>query len=179
MTQVDSAEAANLPQRAVRVNRRVWFRDVYGNRAVFVDQTPFYVYPVEDEFANRLCAVQLAEAGIVSAKQLCQAFRFNERTFCRMRSRFRKNGIAGLARKKVGRKSKQTPTLATGIVLLYLDGYSTYFIANKLGVSPATVRRILKNKGVELRSPYDRPTPGLLKNRNGLQRHKSNHELSD
>ena len=32
-----------LPQGAVPINRRAWFRDLDGIRAVFVDQMPFYM----------------------------------------------------------------------------------------------------------------------------------------
>jgi hypothetical protein len=42
-----------LPQGVVFVNRRVWFRDLDGNRAVFVDQTGFYGYPLDDLTLHR------------------------------------------------------------------------------------------------------------------------------
>lgn len=153
------ADATDLPQGAVRVNQRVWFHDLYGNRAVFVDQTPFYCYPFTDNSGHRFCAVQLVEAGLASCKQICQAFQFHPRTFSRMRSRFRKHGIAGLPLKKGGRKKKRTPTIAAGIVQLYLAGHSTYDVAGQVGLSPATVRRALKDQGVELRSPSNHPKP--------------------
>jgi transposase len=157
--QLDFSDATGLPQGAVAVNRRVWFQDLHGNRAVFVDQTPFYCYPVADDTLHRFCAVQLVEAGAANVKQVCQAFQFHPRKFSRMRSRFRKEGITGLVLKKAGRKSKQTPTLAAGIVQLYLEGSSTRDIAEKVGLSPATVGRVLKDQGVELRSPWDRRKP--------------------
>jgi len=158
-TQLGFAGATGLPQGAVAVNRRVWFRDFHGNRAVFVDQTAFYCYPLADNTLHRFCAVQLVEAGVASVQQVCQAFDFRPRSFSRMRSRFRQEGIDGLVLKKVGRKSKQTPRLAAGIVELYREGNSTRAIADQVGFSEATVRRVLKDQGVELRSPWDRHQP--------------------
>jgi len=35
-----------LPETAVVVNAQVWYQDVLGVRSVFVDQTPFYTYPL-------------------------------------------------------------------------------------------------------------------------------------
>ena len=53
-----------LPQDAVPINRRAWFRDLDGIRAVFVDQTPFYCYSLDDQILHRFCAIQLVEAGV-------------------------------------------------------------------------------------------------------------------
>jgi hypothetical protein len=37
-----------MPQGTVAVNRRAWFQDLDGTRAVFVDQTAFYCDPLAD-----------------------------------------------------------------------------------------------------------------------------------
>ena len=79
-TQLDFAQDLGLPQSAVAVNRRVWFQDLYGNRAVFVDQTPFYCYPLADQTPHRFCAIQLVEAGIAKVKDVCQAFDIHHKT---------------------------------------------------------------------------------------------------
>ena len=73
-TQLDFAEDLGLPQGSVAVNRRVWFQDLNGNRAVFIDQTPFYCYPLADQTLHRFCAVQLVEAGVAKVKDVRQAF---------------------------------------------------------------------------------------------------------
>ena len=39
-TQMDFSDALGLPHGSLAVNQRVWFQDLDGNRAVFVDQTP-------------------------------------------------------------------------------------------------------------------------------------------
>ena len=67
-TELDLVKNSGLPQGAVAVNRRVWFQDLNGNRAVFIDQTPFYCYPLDDQALHRFCAVQLVEAGVAKVK---------------------------------------------------------------------------------------------------------------
>ena len=158
-TQLDFAEQLGLPEGAVGVNQRVWFQDLNGIRAIFVDQTPFYCYPLTDETLHRFCAIQLVEAGVAKAKVVCQAFDIHQRNFSRLRTRFRRQGITGLIPEKSGPKPKRTPPLAAGIVQLYHQGNSTYDIGAQLGISPSTVGRVLKEEGVQLRSPYDRHKP--------------------
>jgi transposase-like protein len=155
LTQTIFAEDLGLPPDAVAINRRAWFRDLDGNRAVFVDQTPFYCYPLDDPTLHRFCAAQLVEAGITKVHEVCSAFDINPRTFSRWRTRFQRQGIAGLIAQTVGRKSKKTPSLTAGIVQCYGQGKSTYEIATQLGVSPSTVQRVLREEGVQLRSPFD------------------------
>ena len=166
-TQLDFAEDLGLPQGSVAVNRRVWFQDLNGNRAVFIDQTPFYCYPLADQTLHRFCAIQLVEAGVAKVKDVCQTFEIHPRNFSRFRSKFRQQGMAGLILEKNGRKSKRTPTLAAGIVELYLQGKSTYAIATQLGISASTVRRVLKEQGVQLRSPFDDHKPLRISTEDG------------
>ena len=166
-TQLDFAEGLGLPQGSVAVNRRVWFQDLNGNRAVFVDQTPFYCYPLADQTLHRFCAIELVEAGVAKVKDVCQSFDIHPRNFSRFRSKFRQQGMAGLILEKNGRKSKRTPTLAAGITELYRQGKSTYAIATQLGISASTVRRILKEQGVQLRSPFDDHKPLRISTEDG------------
>jgi hypothetical protein len=153
--QVEFVLDLGLPRDAVDVNGRVWFRDLDGNRAVFVDQTPFYSYPMNDVTQHRFCAVQLVEAGLAKVRDVCVAFEIHDRAFSRYRSSFRKQGIAGLVPQKVGRKPIRNASLAAGVVQRYQRGRSTPDIANELGISLSTVQRILREEGIQLRSPFD------------------------
>ena len=95
-TQMELGLNLGLPQDAVDVNGRVWFRDLDGIRAVFVDQAPFYCYPLADPVQHRFCAIQLVEAGLVKVLEVCSAFGIHDRAFSRYRSSFRKHGFVGL-----------------------------------------------------------------------------------
>jgi hypothetical protein len=158
-TEFDFVKDLALPQDAVSINRRVWFRDLDGIRAVFVDQTPFYCYSLDDQILHRFCAIQLVEAGVAKVKDVCRTFELHLRNFSRSRNKFRQLGITGLFPEKSGPKSIRTPTLAAGIVQLYRKGKSSYDVATQLGISDSTVRRILKEQGVSIRSPLDKHQP--------------------
>jgi len=157
--ELDLVPDLGLPQDAVDVNRRVWFRDLDGNRAVFVDQTPFYCYSLEDQVLHRFCAIQLVEAGAAKVKDVCRAFELHPRNFSRSRGKFRQLGMGGLFPEKAGPKPIRTATLAAGIVQLYGKRKSSYDIAAQLGISDSTVRRILKEQGISLRPPFDNHQP--------------------
>ncbi len=157
-----------LPQAAVVVNGQVWYQDLHGVRSVFVDQTPFYTYPLEDETQHRFCAVQLVESELALAKEVCDAFDIHPRKFSRIRKRFQQGGIAALVLQTPGRKSERTPQIVQAIVQLYQQGDNTYQVAAKVGRSASTVTRILKDQGVPLRSSptsqpplFDQPEPDV------------------
>ena len=154
-TQLDLGLGLGLPKDAVGVNGRVWFRDLDGNRAVFVDLDPFYCYPLDDVVLHRFCAIQLVEAGLVKVREVCAAFGIHDRAFSRYRSSFRKQGIAGLVPGKVGRKTIRTGSLAAGVVKRYQRGKSTSDIAQEMGISPSTVRRVPRDEGVPLRGALE------------------------
>ena len=159
LSQLDFVEGLGLPQGAVAINQRVWFQHLNGNRAILVDQTPFYCYSLTDQTLHRFSAVQLVETGVAKVKDVRQAFDIHPRNFSRFRSKVRQQGIAGLIPEKTGPQSERTPTLAAGIVKLYRQSKSTYDIATQLGISVSTVGRVLKEQGVQLRSPYDHHKP--------------------
>lgn len=158
-TELEFVTDLALPPGVVPINRRAWFRDINGLRAVFVDQTPFYCYPRDDQILHRFCALQLVEAGVAKVQEVCKSFDLHVRNFSRWRSKFRQLGIAGLFPEKSGPKSIRTPTLAAGIVQRYRNGKSAYDVATQLGISDSTVRRILKEQGVSLRSPFENHQP--------------------
>ena len=141
-----------LPEAAVAINGRVWYQDLHGVRSVFVDQTAFYTYSLGNEVEHRFCAVQLVESELALAKEVCDVFDIHPRKFSRIRKQFQQGGIGALVLQKPGRKSERTPQIAQAVVQLYQQGDNTYQVAAKVGRSPSTVTRILKDQGVTLRS---------------------------
>lgn len=142
-----------LPEGAIAVNGRVWFIDVLGLRAVFVEQVPFYRFPIQDEVENRFTAVQLVEAELASVNEVSQAFSITPRTFSRSRQQMQRGGVEALVKEKrgpQGRRSKTEGVSAT-IVRLYEHGQSVYQIADRVGLCPRTVGRVLKDQGVARR----------------------------
>ena len=172
-TELEFGDDVGLPKDAVSINRRAWFRDLDGLRAVFVDQTPFYCYPLDDLILHRFCAIQLVEAGVAKVKDVCCAFELHLRNFSRLRSKLLQRGIAGLFPETSGPKTIRTPTLAAGVVQRYRKGNSCCDIATQLGISDSTVRRILKEQGVPIRSPFDNHQPLPLTDDDGELRQPS------
>ena len=94
--QLDFVQTLGLPDGAVAVNGRVWFQDRQGLRAVFIEQTPFYTYSLQDTVEHRFCAAQLVESGLASAKRVSEIFQIAPRTLSRVRRQLRQGGIGGL-----------------------------------------------------------------------------------
>lgn len=150
--QLDFARELGLPEGARTLNGRVWFQDCEGLRSVFVEQTPFYSYSLHDPVEHRFCAAQLVEAGLVSSQRVCQEFQISPRTFSRVRQQLRSGGIAALVQETRGPKTRRTDTHAAipVIVRLYRSGKSVAQIASQIGRSPSTIRRVLKDEGIDL-----------------------------
>jgi hypothetical protein len=165
--ELEFGDGWGLPKDAVSISRHAWLRDLDGLRAVFIDQTPFYCYPLDDPVLHRLCAIQLAEAGFAKVKEICCAFELHPRNFSRLRTKLLRGGIAGLFPETSGPKTIRTPTLAAGIVQRYRKGNSRRDIATQLGISVSTVRRVLTEQGVPIRSPFDNHQSLLLTDDDG------------
>jgi hypothetical protein len=145
-----------MPRDATVVNSRVWFQDLHGVRAVFVEQTPFYSYPIYDQTQRYFCALQLVEAELALVKEVCPAFEIHPRNFPRLRNKFRQGGIEALVPKSPGRKSIRKD-IAQSVLQLYQQGDNVYQIADKLGRSPSTIERTLRDQDVTLRSAVKSP----------------------
>ncbi len=145
------------PHDGVDINQKVWYRDLYQQRAVFVDNSPFYVFDRNDQLQSQFCAVQLVEAGLATAKDVCKAFGIASRTFSRIRKLVSEGGIAALV--KQPRKGRRTSTekQIPAIVRLYNDGKSSHEVARLLGISVSTVLRVLRDQGVPRRGNNGQP----------------------
>jgi hypothetical protein len=151
--QKDFGWQQGLPEGAVAVNGRVWFQDLYGLRAVFVDQAPFYRFAVQSEVEKRFTAVQLVEAELASASEVCQAFSLSPRTFSRSRRELQQGGVEALVKGPHGPRGRRPKTqqLAFTIVRLYEQHQTVYQIASRVGLCPRTVGRVLKDQGIARR----------------------------
>jgi len=160
----DFLKGCALPQEAVEINRKVWFQDRYGLRAVFVEQTPFYTYSLQATVEHRFCAAQLVEAGLASCQEVCATFQISARTFARVRNRLRQGGIAALVPATPGPKVRRERTQAVtqSIVRMYQQRQGTCDIAQTLGLGRATVRRVLREQGIPLRGARDAAASSLF-----------------
>jgi len=145
--------AWGLPEGGVAINERVWYRDDGHVRAIFYGMLPFYSYNRSDKVNHKFAAVQLIEAGLARQNDVAVAFGLSVSTLCRVRKVVAHEGIAGLVGKPKGPRGrrKATPGVANRIVALRKKGKSHQAIGDRLGISPSTVNRVLRERGLTRR----------------------------
>jgi transposase len=149
-----------LPPGTTRVGKNVWFHDQEGVRAVFVGNQPFFTYPLHDRKLHQFCACQLAETGLAKCYQITKAFQISERTLLRLRRCLQEGGIDALPGKPGPKgRHKATPDISQAIARLYQKGFSTYEVADQLGLCDRTVRVVLQEKGIPLRARQTKTVP--------------------
>jgi transposase len=149
-----------LPEGAEAINDRVWYRDDGEVRAIFYGLLPFYSYTRSDKVNHKFAAVQLIETGLAQQKEVASAFGLSVSTLRRSRKAVAEEGIGGLVGKPKGpkRRRKANGGVATRIVSLRKGKRSHGDIAARLGLSPSTVYRVLREHGLTRRLGNDTPT---------------------
>ncbi len=142
--------AWGLPEGGVAINERVWYRDDGDVRAIFCGMLPFYSYDRSDKVNHKFAAVQLIEAGLARQNDVAVAFGLSVSTLCRARKLVAREGIGGLVGKPKGPtgRRKAARGVANRIVALRKKGRSHQAIADRLGISPSTVNRVLRERGL-------------------------------
>src|SRR5450755_4992742 len=124
------------PGRSVR--RQDW----WDGGVVVVFGLATFGYAAGDDLGRRLAAVQLAATKVAAAAEVAAAFGVSGVTLWRWGQDFTRGGVAGLVRDRTGPKGpvKLTGELAARIAALDGQGLSLRAIADRTGVSTATVR---------------------------------------
>jgi len=143
-----------LPEGAQAINDRVWYRDDGDVRAIFCGLIPFYSYQRSDPVNHRFAAVQLIETGLAKQIKVAAAFGLSVSTLRRARKAVAAEGIGGLVGKPKGPKQRRRAGrgVAPRIVALRKNGHRHQAIADRLGLSPATVYRVLREHGLTRRA---------------------------
>ncbi|MBU0638539.1 MAG: helix-turn-helix domain-containing protein [Planctomycetes bacterium] len=145
--------AWGLPEGGVAINERVWYRDDGEVRAIFYGLLPFYSCDRLDKVNHKFAAVQLIEAGLARQNDVAAAFGLSVSALCRARQVVARAGIGGLLGKPKGPtgRRKATRGVANRIAALRKKGQSHQAIADRLGISPSTVNRVLRERGLTRR----------------------------
>ena len=108
---------------------------------------------MQNEVEKRFTAAQLVEAELASVSEVCQAFSISPRTFSRIRRQLQQGGVEALVKRQRGPQGRRSKTeqLAATIVRLYEHHQTVYQIASRVGLSPRTVGRVLKDQGIARR----------------------------
>lgn len=145
--------AWGLPEGGVAINERVWYRDDGDARAIFYGLLPFYSYDRSDKVNHKFAAVQLIEAGLARQNDVAAAFGLSVSTLCRARQMVAYQGIGGLVGQPKGPRGRRKAArgVANRIAALRKKGKSHQAIADRLGISPSTVNRVLRERGLTRR----------------------------
>lgn len=131
-----------LPAEARSVGPSAGLLEGVDGGVVFVFGLATYTWPVDDDAGRRLAAVQLVETRVAAVAEVASAFGVDPGTVWRWRTAFTGEGVLGLVGARPGPKgpSKLTEEVRARIVELRTEGLSLAKIAERTGVSTATVR---------------------------------------
>ena len=131
-----------LPADAVAVGPLAGLVESDEGGVVFVAGMATFAFAAGDVVGRRLAAVQLVEAGIAPVGAVTAGFGVTQVTLWRWREAFAADGVAGLVPARLGPRgpSKLTEQLAARIRGLDADGLTLAAVAERTGVSTATVR---------------------------------------
>ena len=143
------------PQGAVPVGDAACVTVDEAGGAVWLWGTLWWQWQAGDEAGRRLAAVQLAKAKIAARTEIASAFATTTVTLWRWEQTYDEGGVAGLVPAKSGPKGawKVTDDIVGQIVALRRAGRSPQQIADEVGVSRFSVRRVLAD--VEPAQPTD------------------------
>jgi len=132
------------PSGSLRVADGVSFlEDSDGNGSVFLWGMAAWSWRAGDRAARRLAAVQLVNSKVARQREVAEAFGAHENSLVRWRSAYGVGGVEALVTERPGPKgpSKLTEAKGTEIRSLRASGLSLAAVAERAGVSTATVRR--------------------------------------
>ncbi len=136
---------------------------------VFVFGLASFTFGAGDEPGRRLAAVQLVATGIATSVEVAAAFAVSTVTLRRWCVLFERGGVGALMRERPGPRgpSKLTDALRARIVGWEADGLTLAQIAERAGVSTATVRVALgrvagRRRTLREQEPYVSASPGAV-----------------
>ena len=120
-----------------------FLEDAEGNGSVFLWGMAAWSWQGGDPVPRRLAAVQLVESKAARQRQVADAFGVHENSLVRWRSSYGSGGVESLVADRPGPRgpSKVTEEMREEIRTLRSQGLSLAEVADRTGVSTATVRR--------------------------------------
>jgi transposase len=132
------------------INPTLWFDDWDGYRVIFCRQEILYRVALHDSVHLALVAVTLRQSGLASQIDIAAAFGHSVATQRRWEKRYQQDGSAGLQpNTPTGRPAKLDSGQRAFVARWFAQGLSNAAMARRLGVSEATIRRALKQAGLQ------------------------------
>jgi hypothetical protein len=135
------------------VNACLWFDDRDGYRVIFCRHEPLYRVALSDTNPLATICVMLRQSALATQEEIAAAFGHSVATQRRWETRFQRNGDVGLhGKKSTGRKPKLDPSQGAFVKHWFTQGLSNLEMARRLAVNEATIRRVLRQLGLQRRS---------------------------
>jgi hypothetical protein len=136
------------------VNACLWFDDRDGYCVVFCRHEPLYRVALCDiKFLATIC-VMLRQSALATQEEIAAAFGHSVATQRRWETRFQRDGDVGLhGKKSTGRKPKLDPSQCAFVKHWFAQDLSNSEMARRLAVTEATIRRVLRQMGLQRRIP--------------------------
>lgn len=137
------------PTCTVAINTRCAFRTKEGQRIVLVLDVPIAHFAVGDRMAEAYAMVTLVDQGWADQIEIARAFSYSTRTVRRMQRRFEEGGLCALGRNPGFPKGRRRASDARTrrVHDLKTKGLSNRAIAERLGVTEKSVRKLLRRLG--------------------------------
>jgi transposase len=150
------------------INPTLWFVDSDGYRVIFCRHENLYRVAVNDTVSLALIAVTLRQSRLATQIEIASAFGHSVATQRRWEKRYAQYGLDGLQPKSpTGRPAKLDHGQQAFVQRWFQQGVSNLEMARRLGVSEATIRRVLQQAGLrrptapETQLPFPDANPTL------------------
>ena len=143
------------------VNGSLWFVDADGCRVVFHRHEVLYRMALGDVVHLRLVAVSLRQSGLATQEEIASAFGHSVITQARWERQYQKDGINGLMpQRRPGRGPDLDKTQENLVRTWFRQGFSNCYMAKRLCVDEATIRRTLQRLNLTRRPALLPELPG-------------------
>lgn len=141
------------------INPTLWFDDCDGYRVVFCRHEVLYRVALTDALFLAFIAVSLRQGELATQIEIAKAFGHSVATQRRWETRYAQYGLDGLQPKSpTGRPAKLDRGQRPFVQRWFQQGVSNLEMARRLGVSEATIRRVLRQAGLRRQA---QPEPEL------------------
>jgi transposase len=140
---------SNTSHSRTHINACLWFDDRAGYRVVWCRYEVLYRAALDDTYHLRLIAVMLRQGELATQPEIAAAFGHSVATQRRWETRYLLHGAVGLqAKKPTGRPAELDHSQSAFVKVWFEQGVSNLEMAKRLGVSEATIRRVLSQAGL-------------------------------
>src|SRR5271166_4716551 len=147
---ISDTSQPNTNSSRIDVNQRLWFAERDGYRVVFCRHEILYRVALNDPHHLALIAVMLRQSELATQTEIAAAFGHSVATQRRWETRYRQHGDVGLqAKTPTGRHPALDRSQVAFVHHWFAQGVHNREMARRLAVSETTIRRVLRQAGLQ------------------------------